>query len=227
MKGLEKIANLPEDKVIVEELIRAHKVKLEKQGHVGRTYEAQLRDEIDEYWDEMTTQVGELKEEDKDKPWLIAGILALLTQKVEKATREAYEEMWSEARGEDMDYELEMGDVNLAIAEAMKYFKNFMRKFQGELDVLTPEEMLDKIDKRRSRAIMYAGGVWALYNLVKTYGVPKTSLWKWDGPVDSASCACCVGEMGQGARPLYAITIYPGSCSCVTNCRHELVEVIE
>ena len=75
-----------------------------------------------------------------------------------------------------------------------------------------------------SRAALYAGAAWALYNAAKLFKAPPEALYEFRGPSDARTCQGCSEEVGKGPRPAKEIRV-PGSLNCKNNCRHEVVRV--
>lgn len=205
-------------------LVEEFKAILAKQENVGIKFENRLEENIDIAWGEMQDEIEAIGENDPDRDELIAAALSLLILKVEEAVKDAYIGVWKETRGDGFD-PIELPEIEAAAVRAMVLFTSFMEQFQTDLFGIPIEDIPEKIKNRKSRALMYSGGAWALFNLAKIWDRPQSEIWTWDGPVDGNSCACCIEEMSLGARPLSQIHRMPGGCDCLSRCRHELKQV--
>jgi len=137
---------------------------------------------------------------------------------------DVYRDVWKDTRGKGDDDVL-LPVVLIAARNAGGYLQRFGAELQGEMWDMDAEERAELLEKRRARAVLYAGGAWALAQLAKIAGRPQEEMWAWFGGVSSASCEDCVREVSAGARPLNQITRFPGGVQCLTNCHHELVQV--
>lgn len=116
------------------------------------------------------------------------------------------------------------------IDEALAVQEDYLNKFIAELtDSLKKAPNKDAIRKilagNESRAMLYAGAAWLVFNRAKVFGKPDTALFRWSGPTDSRSCSDCIDEVKMGVRPLKEIKRFPGEVSCIGNCRHEIIQV--
>ena len=198
-----------------------------KQDHPGHHAVTKMEREIEDAWEAFRRDVETASGTADEREAIAAGIL-LLTTRFEKIVNAIYNTVWNEVRaGAILPGEATV--VSRAAQQAMNYFLRFARQVEGELGFEEGEleEQLRIVDARFSRAMMYAGGAWALYNEAKVWGAELESIWRWSGPEDARSCHGCLEEMAAGPRPLWTIGRYPGEAECGSNCRHELVRVEE
>jgi len=193
-----------------------------KQDHPGLDAVAKMEREIEEAWENFRKDVEAASGSPNEREAIAAATL-LLTTRFEKTVNQTYKVLWAEVRSGAM-LPGEAVVATKAAQQAIDYFLQFAHQVEGELDFEEElEEQLRIVDARFFRAMMYAGGAWALYNEAKVWGEELESLWRWDGPADERSCHDCLREITAGARPLWTIRWYPGEVECVSNCRCELV----
>ncbi|MHA2065368.1 MAG: phage portal protein family protein [Candidatus Thorarchaeota archaeon] len=214
---LRQIARLPqrehEVRISDEEGDEVEKVILSKQGDEALAIVDQLEADLGEIWTEAESSIADGME--------VAVVVAILISRFENVMEAAMLEVW--LLGVE-DFEPgQLAIIEEALGEQLVFLEGFTDELEAALALGVVAEVFES---NRSRFLMYAGAVWALFNQGKTYGQPNGSIWKWSGPVDSNTCAVCADEVAAGPRPLVQITRFPGvDTFCLTRCRHELVRV--
>ena len=151
--------------------------------------------------------------------------LEIYRQRAENYIRQGLTDAWLAGRGGAELTEVDNRKIEAAIAIQADYLRNFMIELETDLQQAEDDNYGGILLTNLSRAVMYAGAAWAVYNTARVFGQRKTSRWQWVGPVDSSTCPDCAAEVAAGIRPLSEIKRLPGSVQCLGNCRHELQRV--
>jgi len=120
----------------------------------------------------------------------------------------------------------EQAYIDAAFQETLNYYQNFISQVGSQLaGSLTKAEVSEIVGKYESRIKMYSGGAWAVWNEAKVWDKNPEDLYRWEGPADEHSCSDCLQEVMAGIRPLKNINRRPGMCTCLSNCRCELIPI--
>lgn len=183
--------------------------------------------------EDLEEEIGSAWEEFKENAlggMAIGAAILLFKNKVVDLFRASYTILWELGREGAADLGLEQPQINSLVDEALSFLDGFMGELRGELVAVGADlaERASLFDRRRARALMYAGGAWAAYNLAKIFGRPEEELWVWDGaPLDERSCSTCVVELPKPPRPLSQMRIPGRDTICLTSCRHEVRRATE
>lgn len=176
-----------------------------------------LEDEIDDAWEDFRDNVlGGMA---------IAAAIILFRDRMQELFTQYYTVTWQIARGGAADLGIEGAQIQGQVNRAMGYLGGFMDEMAGELREVGGDqaEQDSLFDRRKARALMYAGGAWAAYNLGRLFGGPADQLYVWDGaPIDASSCDTCASEMPKPPRRLGDMKIPGVQTLCLTSCRHEV-----
>ena len=225
-RHLRQLADLPERvipeeeeaKPQVEKVIKAEKAgKLSPQGKKALALTDQTQAEIEREWRKLQDNIA--------GGMAIKGAIALYKRAVDRLLDTAFDEAWAIGRGGQFDPE-ERKQIEVELAAQREYLDNFAKELSDKLSsAADKDEQGGILLANVGRAAMYAGAIWGLYNMAKTFGFGPESVWQWEGPIDAKTCAGCAEEVKAGARPLSKIRRRPGEADCLVNCRHELMRV--
>jgi len=186
-------------------------IQKQREKHPGLQIVDNLERELADAWERATRRIAQ------GQP----PALALSDYEAEAAA--LFEAYYRDAFLAGLEKPDDGGLVAAAIALAETRLAQFMITLYESLSGLNPAEAEDLMNRRKSRALMYAGGAWGLYNRGLIFQAPSTSIWEWFGPLDQASCLTCIEEVEAGPRPLSEITRFPAiSTECLSRCRHIL-----
>jgi hypothetical protein len=230
-RHLRQTAGLPE---ISEESVRVVEPAA-RSGKGGQDIQKQGEDEDDRLEREaggITDRLqGDIDAEFEDfkrnvaEGMAIAAAILLFKRKIKARMEGAYTSTWLVGRGDNFS-ESDEAQIQQALDGDFAFLDNFMIELQNEARDLGQKEVDELLGRRKARALMYAGGAWAMFNRGKVFGRPQEELWVWSPQdIDEHSCSTCKIEAPKDPRPLSQMLIPAVDTACKTNCRHSVRRV--